>query len=162
MSSDFKISVPINASAERVYKAVGSSEGPAGWWTKFCRVGSQEGDEAEFRFPAAGFFAKFRIARLEPPRLVEWECIDCLHPEQTGWSDLREWTGTTVRFEIEAVTEEVSRLRFTHVGLNDRLECNDTCRTTWAMYVGESLRGLVEHGEGRPYTDDSVDRIGQP
>lgn len=147
---DFQLTLELNASPDRVYQAIAAKDGPGNWWTTFAEVEPKAGGRAHFPFPDAGFHATFEIQSLEPPRLVEWRCLDSVHPESSGWSDLAEWNGTIVRFEIEP-TESGSRLNFTHVGLIPRLECNETCRSTWKFYLEESLRGYVEDGEGKPY-----------
>jgi uncharacterized protein YndB with AHSA1/START domain len=154
---DFTMRLPLKAPADAVYRAIASADGPKHWWTKFCRVEEHEGGIADFLFPDAGFFATMRVTRLEPARLVEWECIDGRHAEDSGFSDLRDWVGTRVRFEIEPDGEDASVLAFTHIGLNERLECNDTCRSTWSIYLGDSLRNYLEKGLGRPYGAESAD-----
>ncbi|HEX9137404.1 MAG TPA: hypothetical protein VF905_10745, partial [Nitrospirota bacterium] len=110
---------------------------------------------AAFHFPKAGFHAVVTITRLEPERCVEWACIDSKHPEKSGFNNLRDWVGTNLRFEFEAVDEAHSRLKFTHAGLAP-LECFGVCSNSWSYYLNDSLRDYLEAGVGKPYQDDSA------
>lgn len=100
-----------------------------------------------------------KITKLEPNKLVEWECVDSRHPKDSGWSDLRDWVGTKIRFEIDAAGPYSSRLNFVHFGLVPKLECYKSCEIAWAYYLNVSLRDLLEKGKGKPYNDDSEDNI---
>lgn len=47
---------------------------------------------------------------------------DKLHaPKKSGFSNLRDWEGTLIRFEIEHVSENESVLHFTHWDLRKNL-----------------------------------------
>ncbi len=148
---DFTLTATIDAAPEQVYAAVATRDGIAAWWTKHHEFDGRAGSVAEMRFPEAGFWAKFRVTALEPPTRVEWECIDSIHPKSSGYVDLKEWNGTSVRFEIEPAGKGRSRLRFTHVGLVPDLECNEQCRSIWSFYINTSLRKLLEEGRGEPF-----------
>jgi uncharacterized protein YndB with AHSA1/START domain len=148
---DFVIETNFAATPESLYQALATREGIAGWWTKFTSFDDRLGSIAEMRFPEAGFYAKFKVLVLTPSKLVQWECLDSMHPEKSGFADLAEWNGTKVRFEITPRDGERCKLTFTHEGLVPRLECNETCRSIWSFYIGTSLRGLLEKGRGEPY-----------
>jgi hypothetical protein len=49
---------------------------------------------------------------LRPPDLIEWRCTDRQHPAAQGFADLKDWIGTSIRFAIEPLDGERSRLRF--------------------------------------------------
>ncbi len=157
--NDFQLNLTFNAPASRLYEALATEEGVKGWWTIFCEVSERVGGEAHFRFPKAGFFVKVRVATLDKDRLVEWDCFDSRHPVDSGFSDLRDWVGTRMRFEIEAEGKDQSRLNFQHIGLQPMLDCFDSCKSGWSFYLGQSLKGYLEQGQGKPFTDDSVDNI---
>lgn len=159
MSKHFTMTIPIEASATEVYRAIADRDGPSNWWTRFAQGADQVGQIAEFPFPQAGFYAAMKVRKLEPERLVEWECVEQVHNKNTGWSDLHDWEGTTLRFEVEPLDDDSSRLRFEHVGLAPVLECYETCDSSWRYYLGESLKEYVERGEGKPFADDSEDNI---
>jgi hypothetical protein len=67
------------------------------WWTEFSNVGTGVGSTAEFRFPKAGFYVRAEILSLQPNRLIEWKVFDSMHPEASGFSNLRDWQGTIIR-----------------------------------------------------------------
>ncbi|MEH7333013.1 SRPBCC domain-containing protein [Neobacillus drentensis] len=121
-------------------------------------VGNEIGNKAEFRFPKAGFYVKAEITALQPNQLVEWKVVDSMHPEASGFCNLRDWEGTTIRFEMDKVSEEESVLNFTHIGLSEELECYQACERGWTSYL-TSLKNLVVNGKGNPYKDDSKDKI---
>lgn len=148
---DFELMLEFDAAPETVYAAIGSHEGPAAWWTRFAQMGEGVGALHDFQFPGAGFFAKMKVVAMEPPVLVEWECVDSRHPPETGWSDLSDWVGTSLRFEITPSEHGGTLLHFTHIGLNPALECYAECESGWIYYLGQSLKEYVETGIGRPY-----------
>lgn len=149
---DFEVVIEFDASPEVLYQAIASRDGPRRWWTRFAETREKVGEISDFQFPGAGFFAKMKIVALEPPMLVEWECVDSRHPEESGWSDLTDWVGTSVRFEISPREAGGSTLHFTHVGLTPRLECYESCESAWFFYL-KSLKQYVETGEGEPYDE---------
>jgi uncharacterized protein YndB with AHSA1/START domain len=158
-ADDFRTTVRLAAPLHSVYQALTTQAGLAGWWTDDCTIGTREGDENEFRFPRSSFFARFKIRRLVPDSLVEWECLDSLHPAESGFKNRRDWVGTKVKFELRAADSAATELRFTHVGLLPRLECNGTCRNVWWHFLHQSLRTYMETGTGLPYTDKKSQTI---
>jgi uncharacterized protein YndB with AHSA1/START domain len=153
MSKDFQYTLRLPASAKNVYEAVFTEDGVRKWWTRFADVGQETGSIAEFRFPKDGFYVKAEIQSLVPSKLVAWRVIDSMHPEKSGFSNLRDWEGTLIRFEIEHVSENESVLHFTHQGLTEELECYQVCENGWASYLS-SLKDLLVNGQGKPYLDD--------
>ncbi len=158
MSKDYQCKLSLPVSAEKLYKAVANEEGIRNWWTIFANVGNEVGSIAEFRFPKAGFFVKAEIQSLLQNHIVEWKVIDSLHPEESGFRNLRDWVGTMIRFEIEHVSEKESVLNFTHFGLTEELECYQVCENGWSSYL-TSLRQLLVSGHGKPYRDECEDNI---
>lgn len=159
MSEHFTLDMVFDAPVEQLYRSVAAKDGPSQWWTRFCETGDSVGDISRFRFPRAGFFANMEITDLKPDELVEWRCVDSRHPKDSPFSDLRDWVGTTLSFHCEAVDETTSTLRFEHRGLTPDMDCYESCKSGWSYYLGESLRALLETGEGKPYADDSEDNI---
>jgi uncharacterized protein YndB with AHSA1/START domain len=147
---DLEIDLTFRAPAARVYEAIATESGVRGWWTELCEMDARVGGAASFRFPRTGFFAAVEIAALRPPSFVEWRCIDSQHPAAHGFADLKDWIGTTIRFAIEPLDAERSRLHFAHVGLGP-LECAGVCTSAWSFFLATSLRGYVEQGRGEAY-----------
>ena len=152
--ADFSMKLKFKAPARKLFEQLSTEKGIRHWWTHHCEMEERVGGQATFRFPKAGFYAVVRIARLEQDRCVEWMCIDSKHPEKTGFSNLKDWVGTTLRFEIAAVDQGQSLLTFTHAGLAP-LECFGVCSNSWSFYLNDSLRDYLEQGSGTPYRDDA-------
>jgi uncharacterized protein YndB with AHSA1/START domain len=97
-----------------------------------------------------------RITELVPDRSVVWLVTD-------GWlafvEDTNEWVGTTIRFDLTPTASGGTEVRFTHVGLQPRVECFGVCRVAWGEYILGSLRDRIESGAGRPdsYGGDKLD-----
>jgi uncharacterized protein YndB with AHSA1/START domain len=158
LPKDFHYTLRLPVSAKNVYEAISTESGVRKWWTEFADVGQEAGSIAEFRFPKAGFYVKAEIQSLVPTKLVEWKIIDSMHPEKSGFSNLRDWEGTLIRFEIEHVSENESVLHFTHQGLTKELECYQVCENGWFSYLS-SLKDLLVKGQGKPYLDDTENNM---
>jgi hypothetical protein len=76
------------------------------------------------------------------PTSVRWTVTDCPF--------LPDWEGTRPTFTITAVDRDTSELHFRHHGLNEALECIDTCTRSWNHYM-TSLRDYLEAGRGSPF-----------
>jgi quinol monooxygenase YgiN len=149
--SDFRHSLIIAAPAEQVHEIAARRANE--WWTSNAIISDRDGGYCEFRFPATGFHAAFRVMK-NTPTLVEWHCIDSQHAKSSGFRDLREWVGTTVRFEIERLGDRQTRLGFEHAGLVDSMDCFGTCSNIWGFYL-QSLKKLAETGKGDPFAGGS-------
>ncbi len=84
------------------------------------------------------------------PTLVEWYCVASEHPRSAGYKDRREWVGTTVKFGIERLGDNQTRLNFRHAGLVESMECYGSCSNIWGFYL-QSLKKLAETGKGDPF-----------
>lgn len=154
MNADYQLQLQYDVPASALFIALASQKGAESWWTKFCQVSEDIGGESYYRFPGAGFHAVMKVLTKEPPQLLEWQCTDSKHADDTGHADLRDWTGTRIRFEIQAVGEVAARLHFTHHGLR-KLECLDSCSQGWTFFLDTSLRGYLEQGQGQPWDKDA-------
>ena len=124
-----------------------------GWWSGQVKGRTDElGSEWSYEVPEIHFSA-FRITELVPDQSVAWLVTD-------SWlsfiEDKEEWTDTTVRFDV-VPTDAGTEVRFTHEGLDPRVECYDVCRVAWGEYVVGSLRSLIESGTGRPNSYEDLD-----
>lgn len=137
-AEDFRRMKTFTGSPERVFAALGTTEGVSGWW------GPTLGSPAQGTAFAVGFGGDRRIdlvaTRVQPEQVV-WTV------EETPFTP--EWAGTTIVFDI-APTEGGSELRFSHVGLTPQLECFDMCEEGWTHYL-TSLVSYVDTGAGDPY-----------
>ncbi len=158
MNKDFTTIMDIPVSCSELYEAIHTEEGVRNWWTKFADISEEVGGISDFRFPTAGFYVVAKNDQLQQNEVVIWKVIESRHPEESGFDDLEDWVGTTIRFEIEQKNDQESRLHFTHEGLTPKLECYEACENGWTHYLN-SLKDFVIDGQCEPYTDDSEDNI---
>ena len=130
----------IKAALEKVYDALSTQEGLAGWWTPDTQAKPERGSRARFRF-GADYFKEMRVVNLDPGKKVEWIC-------EKGYED---WIGTKVRFALEE-EDGGTVLTLTHDGWQEYTPGVASCSYDWAMFL-RSLRLLCETGKGRPYPD---------
>ena len=138
--------VGIKAPASKVYAAISTVEGAAGWWTKETTGDAQPGGNIAFEFSTSdgekiGGFGMDVLA-LAPGRKVHWRVTT--GPE--------EWIGTDIVFDL-AEDGEYTIVRFGHMNWPEAGEFTAHCSTKWAVFL-LSLRDLVETGKGRPAPDD--------
>ncbi|MFJ2753540.1 SRPBCC domain-containing protein [Streptomyces sp. NPDC087297] len=131
--------VGIRATPEKVYEALTTVEGLAGWWTTDT---SGSGDDVlRFRFGDLGGF-DMKVLDLHPDARVRWEVVD----------GPAEWLATTVDFELSR-DGEWTILLFAHAGWREPVEFMNHCSTKWAVFL-MSLKSLVETGAGAPHPHD--------
>ncbi|MEU5883321.1 SRPBCC domain-containing protein [Spirillospora sp. NPDC047279] len=130
------------ATPAKVYEALTTVEGLAGWWTDDTKG---TGDEVEgvvrFRFPPVGGF-DMEVVALRPSERVTWRVV--------GGPD--EWLGTTVDWELRQ-DGDYTIVLFKHEGWKEPVEFMHHCSTKWGTFL-MSLKSLVETGEGAPAPRD--------
>lgn len=125
---------------EKVYEALTTVEGLAGWWTEDTEGSSDVGGVLQFRFVPGGF--DMEVIELKPSEKVVWRVV--------GGPD--EWIGTTVDWELRQ-DGDYTIVLFKHQGWKEPVEFMNHCSTKWAVYL-LSLKELVETGQGRPAPKD--------
>ena len=140
-STDYRISVRIDAPAGAVFDAVTTTEALSAWWSQVTGSGMTDG---ELRFPMVADQRPLLIHVDEAthPTTVRWSVTECTFME--------DWVGTHPTFTIMPIDNGSCELNFEHRGLSDRLECKDMCSRSWDHFVGTSLRELAESGTGAP------------
>lgn len=128
--------IRIAAKPEDVFRALSEPEGIAGWFTRASCDLLREGGALELEFPDGR--VGFRITEWKAPARVTWHCTSPDNP----------WFGTDVRFEVVA-REGRSVVRFDHDGWPEVTDLFRDCSMSWAYFL-ESLRALIEDGEGTP------------
>jgi len=128
------------ASPEKVYEALTTVDGLAGWWTDDTTGDAAVGGVIEFRFPPGGF--DMEVVEQRPSEHVSWKVVD--GPE--------EWVGTTVDWELRQ-DDDMTIVLFKHQGWKEPVEFMHHCSTKWATYL-MSLKSLVETGTGAPSPRD--------
>ncbi|WP_435769875.1 SRPBCC family protein [Nocardioides sp. SYSU DS0651] len=129
-----------DASPEKVYDALTTLEGLAGWWTEDTTGSADVGGTIAFRFPPGGF--DMEVVDQRPGEQVTWKVVE--GPE--------EWVGTTVDWQLRQ-DDDMTIVLFKHEGWREPVEFMHHCSTKWATYL-MSLKALVETGVGAPAPRD--------
>lgn len=136
--------IGIKAPASKVYQAIATAQGVAGWWT---RDTTEVGGKFNARFlkqdgTEIGAM-DFELSKLEPNREVQWRFT--AGPE--------EWLPTTVTFDI---TQDggTTVVLFGQRDWKEPVEFMAHCSMKWAVFL-LSLRQYVETGTGKPSPEDT-------
>lgn len=132
--------VGITSSPDKVYDALTTIEGLAGWWTEDTHGTTEAGGVTSFRFGAGGF--DMEVVELDPARQVTWKVVG--GPE--------EWIGTTVDWQLKQ-EDDYTIVLFRHLGWAEPVEFMHHCSTKWAVFL-MSLKDVVETGTGSPSPRD--------
>jgi uncharacterized protein YndB with AHSA1/START domain len=133
--------VGIKSSPEKIYAALATREGLAGWWTGDTQGDCSAGGVIHFRFGTEGG-VHMKVLELEPSKRVLWQVVD-------GPAD---WMGTKVSFELKQEAG-FTALLFEHQGWKQPNELMHHCSTKWALFM-MSIKSLIETGAGAPYPKD--------
>ncbi|NQX56389.1 SRPBCC domain-containing protein [Pedobacter panaciterrae] len=130
----------IEAPVEKVYGALTTQKGLAGWWTPDTVAKPEIGSVARFAF-GPSYTKEMEITELKPYSSVKWLCLKAYE----------EWVGTTITFELEP-HRKGSTLSFHHDGWAAYTSEFAGCSFDWALFL-RSLKLLCETGKGIPYPD---------
>lgn len=130
----------IEAPVEKVYQALTTQEGLAGWWTPDTLAKPEVGSILRFAF-GPDYFKEMKVEELKPYSKVKWLCIKAYE----------EWVGTTLTFELEPHRKGCI-LFFHHDGWKNYTPEFASCSYDWALFF-RSLKFLCETGKGFPYPD---------
>ncbi|HEX9784193.1 MAG TPA: SRPBCC domain-containing protein [Opitutaceae bacterium] len=138
--------IGIKAPLAKVYAAVSTVEGVAGWWTRATTGQSQPGGNIQVRFlsPAGVEIGSmtFVLQKLNPDKEVHWRFT----------AGPAEWIGTDVTFSLSR-DGDYTIILFGHRNWREAVEFTAHCSMKWATFL-LSLRQLVETGKGKPSPDD--------
>ena len=130
-----------SSSPEKVYAALTTVEGLAGWWTDDTKGDADEvGGVVAFRFPVGGF--DMEVVDLRPAERVTWRVVD--GPE--------EWVGTTIDWQLRQ-DGDYTIVLFRHEGWREPVEFMYHCSTKWGSFL-MSLKSLTDTGAGSPAPGD--------
>ncbi|MCK9898233.1 SRPBCC domain-containing protein [Frankia sp. AgB32] len=130
----------LNPTPEKVYDALTTIDGLAGWWTDDTTGSADVGGTLAFRFPPGGF--DMSVVEARPNERVSWQVVD--GPE--------EWIGTTIDWDLRQ-DGDYTIVLFRHGGWKEPGEFMHHCSTKWGSYL-LSLKALVETGTGAPSPRD--------
>jgi uncharacterized protein YndB with AHSA1/START domain len=129
----------IEAPVEKVYEAITTQKGLAGWWTPETIAKPEVGTIMKFSF--GDYHKEIKIEELKPYSKVKWLCLKAFP----------EWIGTTLIFQLEPHAKG-SVLFFHHDGWKEYSDEFASCSYDWALFF-RSLKFLCETGKGFPYPD---------
>lgn len=138
--------VGIKAPVSKVYDALSTVEGVAGWWTKETTGVSDPGGSVDVRFftpqgkEIGGMI--FEVIELVPDKKVHWRF--------TGGPE--EWIGTDVIFDLSS-EDDYTIVLFNHKNWRELVEFTYHCSMKWALFM-MSLKELIETGRGKPSPGD--------
>lgn len=136
--------IGIRAPAAKVYQAVATAQGVAGWWSRDT-TGTAAGGTVESRFHRDGREIgrmDYRMERVEPDREIRWRFTE----------GPPEWIGTEATFHLTQ-DGDMTILVFGHRNWREPVEFMAHCSMKWAVFL-LSLRELLETGTGRPAPED--------
>jgi uncharacterized protein YndB with AHSA1/START domain len=127
----------VSAPPARVYEALTTADGLAGWWT--TRVSADSAGVISFTF-GGDFNPDMRVTGAIESESVDWEYAGGHEP----------WEGSTFRFTLTPEDEHTT-VRFWQVyGRELSEDAFGSYNYNWGKYL-DSLRELCETGRGRPY-----------
>jgi uncharacterized protein YndB with AHSA1/START domain len=132
----------IAAVPDRVFGALTTVDGLAGWWTPAVSGKADPGGEITFSFGDERIV--MWVDEVERPRRVAWSCR-----RHTKFPD---WDGTRLTFDLHPASEDHSStsLVFEHAGLVPKLDCFSLCSAGWDHYLA-SLAAYAAGGRGVPW-----------
>jgi hypothetical protein len=146
MKFDIVHSIDIATTPERLYEALTTQKGIAGWWTPDVKAEPVVDSINELNFQ--GTTLKFRVDKLEPACHVAWSSVEV--PPQ--------WEDTRVLFDITPDGDMVN-LKFRHADFASLEGDFGITSYSWAQYV-RSIKLLLETGEGEPFGTRGSRRAG--
>ena len=138
--------VGIKTPISDVYRALSTTDGIAGWWTKETTGVSTPGGRIDVSFsrPSGERMGgmTMEVMALEADRLVQWRFR----------SGPAEWIDTDATFQLSQ-EGNYTIVHFGHRNWREAVEFTEHCSTKWATFL-MSLKAFVETGKGRPAPDD--------
>jgi uncharacterized protein YndB with AHSA1/START domain len=126
---------------ERVFEALSTLDGLAGWWTRHVGGTPTTGGELRFAFAGRDETIVMRVDEATAPATIAWTClVHTGHPE---------WVDTTIIFALVGHDDQSGELRFRHAGLTPDLQCYAACKSGWQRFLA-SLLSYAETGTGHP------------
>jgi uncharacterized protein YndB with AHSA1/START domain len=138
---DYTRELPVDAGRAKVYEALTTLEGLAGWWTPIVHGSPTSGGAITFGFGGLDETIVMRVDDATFPASVTWTCLAHTgHPE---------WEGTTLTFELHERGPNICLLNFRQQGLVPELDCYLACKHGWEHFLA-SLAKYAVHGQGSP------------
>ncbi len=138
--------VGIKAPVQKVYDALATVEGVAGWWTENTTGQSEVGKAIVVRFHTLEGkeigSMQMQVQALDANKKVHWKFTD----------GPPEWIGTEVVFDLHQ-EDDYTIVLFHHNNWQEEVEFKAHCSMKWGVFL-MSLKELVETGKGKPSPHD--------
>jgi hypothetical protein len=139
-NKDFTTTIVVDQTPKQVFESINN---PQNWWTGEIKGKAEKlNDEFSYRYKDL-HYSKQRIVDTIPGQKVVWLVTES---SINYAEDKDEWTGTKISFEISEKGNK-TQLRFTHLGLDPKIECFESCSSAWSRIIGQSLFSLITTGE---------------
>lgn len=136
--SQISLLVEIKTTPEKLYEALTTQKGLAGWYTPEAKAEQKEGSTIELAFPPLTTL-EFRVEELKENDHVLW----------SGIQVPSDWKKAQIRFDI-IPDENMVMLQFTQSGLPPAYDSLSSFAYLWGQYL-RSIKMLLETGEGEPF-----------
>ena len=138
--------VGIKAPIEKVYEALSTITGIAGWWTQHTSGTSEPGETIVVRFLTPAGDEKgsmhMEVKAMQPNKMVAWKFTD----------GPAEGIDTNATFDLH-VEDDYTIVLFGHRNWREAVEFTSHCSMKWAIFL-LSLKEFVETGKGKPSPND--------
>ena len=132
MSIPLKHLFHINASVDKVFKALTNINEMKSWYTTEISGESSIDQLINFKFGTIEFIVK--VNALEENKKIVWECVDTTMP----------FVGHIYTFELDE-SEGKTRIRLTELGFEEQNDMYANMNFSWGKYL-ESLRQYCQKG----------------
>jgi uncharacterized protein YndB with AHSA1/START domain len=140
-TTSYAAEVSVEATAQRLFNALTTLDGIAGWWTSQVTGYGLTGGQLDLRFAGLDEHITMTVESTVPDDTVIWRC-----DRHTGHP---EWERTTITFSL-IPAEGSTTLAVHHLGLVPGLTCYEQCFVGWGHFL-RSIKAYAEHDQGMPF-----------
>ena len=142
-NKSFAVKVELKNTQEEVFKAINNVRG---WWSEEVEGNTDHAGDVWYYHFKDVHRCTIKVVELVPGKRVVWEVLDNYF---SFTEDKSEWIGNKIVFDITARGDK-TELGFSQNGLVPHYECYVVCEEAWTNYITNSLRKLIETGQGSP------------
>ena len=137
---NYSSTVIIGVPASNIFRALTSDINA--WWGDTDRQINKKGDVFKVSWGEPWYL--FEVIEYQKDSLIEWKCIDANQIISGLEGVQKEWVGSVVHWNIERLSDQVSRLFIEHRGLTEALTCYEFCSSTWNRFLHIALKNYLE------------------
>ena len=148
MPFSIKHNFVIDAPAAKVYQALTTLDGLAGWWTTDTTGKPKTGGKIKFRFDEDSYNV-MGVTLTEKNKRVCWTCLE------SSFDEGNEWIGTEITFALTPDEDKCTLVRFEHAKWRKASDFYGVCTYHWGIFM-TSLKAFAETGTGKPHIVEKV------